>query len=231
MKFDPSRKLTKSDEITLNSYAIMLEGLAAYFGNSFEFVLNRFDDLDHSVIMIINGYHSNRTVGAPVTDLTLERLINTDNEMEHYYMTHTTTSQFGEPIRSVTIPIVGEGNWIIGMVCINFYASSSISTFMSGFLQGNEQLREGANSGHVSENYAANSEGIISKALEEAKAAVYDDRAVTASNRNKAIIRALYERGIFSLKDSVALVSRSLGLSKNTVYLYIRKSREGGDGQ
>ena len=51
----------------------------------------------------------------------------------------------------------------------------------------------------------------------------YEDSSISYSNKNKAIISQLYDRGIFQIKDSVPKIADELGISKNTVYLHLRK--------
>ena len=43
-------------------------------GSAYEIVLHSLEDFDHSVIAIVNGEHTGRTVGAPITDLALDML-------------------------------------------------------------------------------------------------------------------------------------------------------------
>ena len=73
-----------------------------------------------------------------------------------------------------------------------------------------------------SETFNKNADGLLISALEDAKAQIYGDKSVNASNKNKEIIRLLYQRGIFNIKDAVASVAGDLGISKNTVYLHLR---------
>ena len=76
------------------------------------------------------------------------------------------------------------------------------------------------------ETYAATSDELIDSVLESAKTQVMNDATITASNRNKAIITLLYQKDIFNLKDAVVKVANRLGISKNTVYLHLRKLGE-----
>lgn len=66
--------LTETDRMILESYKNLLEGLSAYLGNAYEFVLHSLENYDRSVIKIINGFHTGRTEGAPITDLALSML-------------------------------------------------------------------------------------------------------------------------------------------------------------
>ena len=67
-------KLTKTDRVILESYIPVVQDLAVYLGRSYEIVLHSLEDYDHSVIAIVNGAHTGRTVGAPITDLALDML-------------------------------------------------------------------------------------------------------------------------------------------------------------
>ncbi|MBQ7083565.1 MAG: PAS domain-containing protein, partial [Oscillospiraceae bacterium] len=64
-------KLTKTDKLIIDSYAVMMESLSAYLGSAYEISLHSLEDYNHSVVKIMNGYHSGRSVGAPLTDLAL----------------------------------------------------------------------------------------------------------------------------------------------------------------
>ena len=67
-------KLTAIDKIILDSYASMVEALSGYLGSAYEISLHSLEDYNHSVIRIMNGYHSGRTEGAPLTDLAINML-------------------------------------------------------------------------------------------------------------------------------------------------------------
>ena len=62
----------------------------------------------------------------------------------------------------------------------------------------------------------------VIKLLEKARQTVYASPDVSSTNRNKEIIRLLYEQGVFNIKDAVIQVADRLGISKNTVYLHLR---------
>ena len=46
----------KEERLILNSYIPVVEGLAAYLGPSYEITLHSLENLDHSVIKIMNGF-------------------------------------------------------------------------------------------------------------------------------------------------------------------------------
>ena len=74
----------------------------------------------------------------------------------------------------------------------------------------------------VTETFASNVDEMILSTLEYVKNEVYEDSSISYSNKNKAIISQLYDRGIFQIKDSVPKIADELNISKNTVYLHLR---------
>ena len=207
--------LSPTDKVILESYKILVDGLSAYLGEGYEIILHSLEDLDHSVIKIINGHYTERCEGTPITDLALTMLedLNRRSSLEvKAYFNHKS----GKTLKSVTIPVVGEQRRIIGLLCINFHMEISVFNFLTQFLP-NE-----ASNISSSETFNKNADGLLISALEDAKAQIYGDKSVNASNKNKEIIRLLYQRGIFNIKDAVASVAEDLGISKNTVYLHLR---------
>ena len=55
--------LSPTDKVILESYKILVDGLSAYLGEGYEIILHSLEDLDHSVIKIINGHYTERCGG------------------------------------------------------------------------------------------------------------------------------------------------------------------------
>lgn len=210
--------LSESEKLIFEAYKTMMDGLSAYLGDGYELILHSLEDLDHSVIKIINGHYTNRVEGAPITDLALTMLeqLNQDKDLEirPYF-----NQKNGRTLKSVTIPVTGEGKRIIGLLCINFHMELSFASFMAGFYPPPVAPE------NPQETFSNHSDGVISSTLDKVKAAVYADPSVSSNNKNKEIICRLSQKGIFKMKDSVATVAEDLGISKNTVYLHLRNGK------
>ena len=217
---DLSNSLTQGDRQILDAHITTMEGLASYFGEAFEFVLHDITDYDHSVIKIINGFHSGRKEGAPMTDLALSLLEQIKgNDLSKPSICYTSKSKYGRPVRSTTIVINGERQRIIGLLCINLYLDSPLSSLLQNFSLVPQ-------SDYITENFSSDSDELIARALETAKNDVEADDSVPGHLKNKEIVTILYHQGIFKLKDAVQAISADLGISKNTVYLHIRGLEE-----
>lgn len=75
----------------------------------------------------------------------------------------------------------------------------------------------------VNENFSNNANDVINQALGTAIAEVDLDDTITMKGRNKAIIRCLFDNGIFELKETTTQVSERLGISRQAVYKFIRE--------
>jgi len=208
-------RLTPADKCILESYKTMVEGLSDYLGSGYEIVLHSLENLDQSVIRILNGHHTGRKEGAPITDLALEMLEQLDGENHPPYITYPSRNKKGEPIKSSTIAIRGENNRIIGLVCMNFYLNIPLSTFITESYLVDPVATQ-------TETFAENTEEVIEKTVLQIRKEVLGDNLVPANNKNRIIIAQLAKRGVFNLKDAVPVVAKLLDISKNTVYLHLR---------
>ena len=215
-------QLTLIDKQILESYRSLVEGLGNYLGFGYEIVLHSLEDFKHSVVYIKNGEHTGRTVGAPITDKALELLV-------YFYETNTTQETYysfnskGEPLKSTTIAIQGENNRIIGLLCMNFYMNITFYDFIHEFIQNKDSAKENK---PITETFASNVDDMIYTTLNSVKKEIYNNPNISSSNKNKEIIFALNNRGIFQIKDSVSVVAKLLNISKNTVYLHLRNCED-----
>lgn len=214
-------ELTIIDREILNSYSNMINGLACYLGSGYEIVLHSLENYEHSVINIINGEHTGRSVGAPITDLALD-MLDKIAVCEEDYITYFSTNKKGEPLKSTTIAIRGEQNRIIGLVCMNLYLNTPMIDIIDTLIPQGQLVRQQTSK----ENFVDNSNELIESTLESIKEKVYADSTIAVSNKNKVIVYTLDDYGIFNIKDAVIKVAELLDISKNTVYMHIRNKKE-----
>lgn len=212
--------LTNTDRCILESYKVMIDGLAEYLGEGYEIILHSLQNLDKSVVKIINGHYTGREEGAPITDLALSMLAKIEDASETKSLCYFTKNKAGVTLKSSTIPIIGENNRIIGLLCMNFHTEIAFAKILSTFIPNSQ------NSNQIMENFTDNVDDLVTLAFEEAKNKVLPNPSISASNKNKEIIHILYQKGIFNMKDSVLKISELLNISKNTVYLHIRNFDE-----
>jgi len=194
---------------------VLVDGLADYLGNGYEIILHSLEDMEKSVIKIVNGHYTGRTEGSPITNFALSMLETLKKNNDKKALSYFNRDKNGVMMKSTTIPITGEADRIIGLLCINFYTNLPLSEVLAKFMPNDSNL-------HIAESFSDNIDDVIISALEEARTKVLSNPNISTSNRNKEIISLLSEKGIFNLKDSVVKVASFMGISKNTVYLHLR---------
>ncbi|MCI1931368.1 MAG: PAS domain-containing protein [Clostridia bacterium] len=210
--------LSKADYAILNSYKILAEGLAEYLGEGCEVVIHSLGNLEHSVIKIMNGQHTGRKEGSPITDLGLSMIKNLSDSESCHHMAYFNKTSDGIPLKSCSIAIMGEKGYVIGLLCINYYLNTPLSEFLLRFDANNNDTH----STTFAESFVDDVDELLKISLKEASDIVYNDRTITTSNKNKEIIAILNDKGIFNFKDSVVKIADMMGISKNTVYMHIR---------
>lgn len=215
-KFNP---LSDEDHAILASYFPVVDGIAALIGEHCEIVLHSLEFLEHSAIYIVNGHNTDRKIGSPITDRALWSLhhMQTDSVSKPYF----TRAKGGVLMKSITIAIRNGKQHVIGLICININLDVPVSQFLNSFIA--PQETEG------SVNFASSVEDLVAQTIENTIIEVKNDRNISNSNKNRHIVTALFEKGIFDIKDAINQVADRLEISRHTVYLYIRQLKQDGE--
>lgn len=212
--------LTPADRLVLEAYGNLLDGLAQYLGDGYEIVLHSLEDLERSVVKIVNGHHTGRTVGAPITDLALSMLARITQQEGAPAISYFTQNRKGEPLKAATIAIQGEDRRIIGLLCINFYLNTPFAQVLAAFTP------PAAAPVRVIETFGENTAELVEEAVARTRLQVDTQAAIPVSMKNRQVVAILYRQGIFNIKNAVDLVAAAMGISKNTVYLHLRHIKE-----
>jgi predicted transcriptional regulator YheO len=180
-----------------------------------EIVIHDFSDLEHSIIYI-TGDLTGRSVHGPPTDLLLSRAQKGDTDKD--LLSYVTGLSDGRLMKSSTVFLRDEKGIAFGAFCINF----DISPFITFNKQLSEfVMMEGPN--EVTEVFSADIyetiQGMVMDALNEMQASIQN----LSRNDKIELISRLYSRGAFQVKKAVPIVADLLGLSRATVYNYIRE--------
>lgn len=217
MNNEKNIQFTPTDRAIIASYMNLMDGLGDYLGSGFELVLHSLEDLDESVVKIINGHHTGRKVGAPVTDFALGILYKIQDENLNGHVRYESKNKDGDDFHSTTILVYGENHRLIGFLCINYRMDTPFSQTFPVF-----ELCNTSTSIPVKENFADDVDSLIETAVSEAKQIVENDDTILVSLRNKEIVSILNNQGIFNIKDAVIKVAKILNISKNTIYMHLR---------
>ncbi|WP_152795982.1 MULTISPECIES: transcriptional regulator [unclassified Salinivibrio] len=212
--------LNQQDSIILQSYSAVVDGLAALIGEHCEIVLHALDDLNKSAIKIANGENTGRQVGSPITDLALRMLRDIEGSERNFSRAYFTRAKSGTLMKSITVAIRNGDNRIIGLLCININLDAPFSQVLQAFIP-DDQAKQAASS----VNFASDVDELVDQTVERTVEEVNADKSVSNNTKNRQIVMALYDKGIFDIKDAINRVAARLNISKHTVYLYVRQRK------
>lgn len=219
------RSFSAEDRRILAAMRPLVCGLAGFLGAHCEVLLHSLEDLAESVVQIENGHVTGRAVGSPVTDLALQILHSTEQKqtegIEQDYRIYSSSTADGRPLRSVTM-VVRNGKKPIGMLCMNFDLSVSVHDVIT-------LLSSGLTDDDSPEHYMMSAEELVTRSLDCAIQKATVQRGVSPQAKNRAIVAELNQQGIFDVKGAVEMVSAELGVSRFTVYNYLRDLRSDGE--
>jgi predicted transcriptional regulator YheO len=212
-------KLSKRDKAILRAFEPIVEGIAKMFGSNCEVVLHSLEDLQHSIIKIENGHVTGRKVGFPLTDFAIEMLkdksLLKSGSTDIYY----NKTKDGKTLRSISIIIRNDEEKPIGFLCINLNLSSSLISLIKDFsLSSNMSINE-------PEHFVSSVQELINIATDKAISKINGEKDIPNSDKNKLIVFELYNKGIFNIKSAVDIVAQKIGVSRYTVYNYIREAK------
>jgi predicted transcriptional regulator YheO len=182
-----------------------------------EVVIHDFTDFEHS-ITCIEGNVTNRCVGGAATDLLLAKASSGDTDEDLY--NYLTSLPGGRLMKSSTVFLRDEQGRAYGAFCVNFDITAFVGVHkaLDSFVATEER-------GDVMETFANDIEDtihtIVADTLHET------GQALSTMGRDEKIelIGRLAEKGVFQVKKSVPILADELGLSRATVYNYLREAR------
>jgi predicted transcriptional regulator YheO len=214
-------KLSNSDKEVLNSLRVVVEGIARFFGKNCEVALHSLEDIRHSIIDIANGHVTGRNIGSPLTDFAMELLKKADSTGKDVTDSYYTRLEDGRILRSVTMIIRNIEGKPIGLMCINVDLSVPLIDVITEFLSYDGKFPPE----RTVEHFSSNVEDLIHTTLQVVTDDVNGRSGIPLSERGKVIVAELYTRGIFNIKGALDLVAKEIGVSRYTVYNYIREAK------
>jgi predicted transcriptional regulator YheO len=218
-RYSKEIRLCKTDRAVLHALEPVVEAVARAFGAHCEVVLHSLEDTSHSIIKIENAHVSGRTLGSPLTDRAVE-ILNKIDTAEQDVVVYYARLYDGRPIKSAGAFIRNTHGDVIGVLCIHIDLSVPLLDFFREFVP------MPAESPDVRvEHFPSNVRDLVSRMLEAARLEANKQGAAAPKERTKMTIMELYKRGAFNIKGAVDLVAKETGVSRYTVYNYIREAK------
>jgi len=155
-----------------------------------------------------------------MTDFGLEIMQDPDRFHTGVAGAYHTSSSRGTPMKSVTVLIRNQRGRLIGLLCINVNLAVPLVDFARDLLEHTVPTAPKA-----IEHFPVSANDLISSALEDALREADQQGKLTARERNLLVVAQLCKRGVFGVKGAVDIVARKMGVSRYTVYNYVREAR------
>ncbi len=207
-------------KIIFNNLQRTADAVVALLGKNCEACVHDLTSLQSSLIYI-RGDVTHRKPGAPATDLLIKMLKKSSGIPEDMHNYKTTTAD-GRSLKSTTTFILDSTGKPFAAFCINidttdFYnASQALMPFIN--IQENDHQPPSETFAHSPEETV---EALFFHAVEE----IGKHPSTMNFDEKTQLTRQLEEHGTFLLKGAVEQVAQMMGVTKFTVYNYLKKVR------
>lgn len=212
------------DPNCLNLLKQMARGIVGVFGDRCEVVIHDFSDITQSVVCI-EGDVTHRSLGAPVTS-TMMRMLDEFGDRVPDKIAYKITTEDGKVLRCASIFVRDDEDRLEGCLAINFDISDfmffsrafSDFTFMPG---------DNGGLGKASRvNFSEKPERSMESSVDAMVARQGKPPAMMDKAEKIEIVQKLEQAGVFMVKGSVNYLARVLGVSRFTVYNYLKEVRD-----
>ena len=203
------------EEHTVRNLVNIARGISSIFGRNCEVVIHSLESPETSVIAIENGHVTGRKAGDSALDLDLHLLEESAPGDGDVFGSYFRTHRNGRRLKSVTVVLRGPGGNPSGLLCINFDTSAPLDSVLSDLLHA-------AADTETSTGHPGTVRDLIDVAYGQARQRVNSLNGLSATEQNLCIVKELYNRGIFNVKNGVDIIADNLGISRYTIYNYIR---------
>ena len=214
----PLQNDMKEHEQIFHQLQQMAEAVVAMFGKNCETCIHDLQDL-HCSLVYICGSVTGRAIGAPATDLLVKTLKNAKKlEDMHNYRT---TSGDGRTLKSSTIFIKDSNNIPIFAFCINFDTSDFFNARQALFpFLAHEENNNGHN---FPETFSQSTNETIEALFKQAVLDIGKQPVTMSIDEKVALVEILENNGAFQFKSAVEQIALLIGVSKYTIYNYLKK--------
>jgi len=201
----------------LKRFIPMVKGIAQTFGSNCEVVLHSFADLQDSIITIENGHVTGRSLGSPMTEVSLKKI--REGKTEEDIINYTGKSTDGRVLKSSTMFIKDDGGKVIGCLCINFDMTELVvaKKVLSEIMTIGDDQTKSENTNRVNDVLS----DLVQKNIDEAGKPI----AYLSKEEKVTIVMNLDKQGAFLIKGAIDYVAKVLCVSRYTIYNYLDEIR------
>ncbi|MBU1564387.1 MAG: PAS domain-containing protein [Proteobacteria bacterium] len=203
----------------LQNLRSLADAVVAMFGRNCEACVHDLTSLRSSLVYI-QGDVTHRRPGAPATDL-LVKMINSTGETGDVHSYRTTSSE-GRSLKSTTTLIRDGDGRAVAAFCINFDTTEfyNVGQALLPFI-GTPEIGAPPSP----ETFAHSAGETVDALFHNAVLEIGKHQTTMNVDERKRLIAALDADGLFQFKGAVEQVAKMMGITRFTVYNYLKKAR------
>ena len=212
-------------ELLSKALAQIADAIVGTFPRYFEAVVHDLSQPRKSIVHIA-GDVTHRKPGGPVTDLVIKALHQEGKDIRDRH-NYKTTTRDGRALKSSTVFIRDGDGEVIFAFCINFDMTDCLNAVHA--LEMLSSTAAGFNGAEKVETFAVSITETIEALFNQAVAKVGKQAASMSTEEKTELVKELETSGVFQIKGAVDQVALLMGVSKYTIYNYLKKIRAQGD--
>jgi predicted transcriptional regulator YheO len=224
----PARDLGRriEEDVVVATLAEIVPALGAFMGSSCEVVAHDLRVPERSIVGIVNGHVTGRSLGGPLIggprgDLGMQWIKSL--EADQTRMSYETMTQDGRRLHSTTTLFRNRDGRPIAALCVNLdiEAVAPVASWLASLVE------VGSNGPRAPAAPPPQDVDQVLRSTIDESFALLRYRAGRRSSKQSrlAIVKELDKRGVFLVRGAVSEVARRLDVSKFTVYRYLDEAR------
>jgi predicted transcriptional regulator YheO len=203
------------DELLLREAERIVTAIGRMFPGVCEVVLHDLRDPEHAIRAIENNL-SGREIGDPATELGIARI--QDPDYPSVIQNYPNRFPDGRPAKSTSIGIKNSEGKYVAAVCLNLDVSlfATVAQSLQNLVRTDEQDEP------LTEHLRARTVDELRSLVDKFAAARGQTPRSLSAAAKKELVRSLKEDGFLDVKHSVPVLTGLLGISRATVYNYVR---------
>lgn len=203
--------------------------IAAQFGSATEVVVHDFTgELDHTIVYIVNGHVTGRTIGDAPTQSFLKYMNVNHPRKSIEKVRHISHLPSGQIIRSSTANFFDEDGTLNSSLCVNQDITDlvTLENAVKGLSDsGYFETSVLSTNGNEFDLPPSSIHGMMDNIITEALASIGTPPDKMNKEAKIKLLQFLDERGVFMIQKSGQKVCELLGISKFTLYNYLEEAR------
>ncbi len=223
----PVPRIEGSVDNCLEILKLVVDGIASILGDNCEVVLHDIRQPEHSIVAIANGHVSGRSVGGPIIggpvgDKGLKSILE-QAEGRGVVANYATRTRDGRTLKSTSVVLEDHSGVPVIGLCLNLDITElqRAADILAGLVTVDWHA-EDASTGQP-ENGKTDVNSMIKCIVDEAVAAMHRPPSAASKEDKLKAIRAMHAQGLFLVKGGVDHAARALGVSRFTVYNYLKE--------